>query len=250
MNPFFTSPNAITSIDNNGLYNQIGKDNVPILIGHGDSEISMWFLDEFSDNLASTEPRHIFYHSVRAGKQNIPASPTGQFYGYKGWEFIRACNIGLENYYKASLPEAIIHKYAAEARLFRGLFYADKVSKFGDVPWIERELNVDSEELYQERMSRENAMKNILADLSFACAHLPADWGDGNAPGRLNRWAALLLKSRVCLFEGTWRKYHRLPNPEKWLQEAVAAAHELITEGPYFIYKGETPQNSYTKLPF
>ncbi|NJN33834.1 MAG: hypothetical protein HC817_05870 [Saprospiraceae bacterium] len=56
--------------------------------------------------------------------------------------------------------------------------------------------------------------------MNFASTKLPDNWGDGGAPGRLNRWCALLVKSRVCLFEGTFRKYHKLPDATKWLEEA------------------------------
>ena len=39
--------------------------------------------------------------------------------------------------------------------IFLGVcFYADKVSKFGNVPWVERQLNIDSEELYAERHAK------------------------------------------------------------------------------------------------
>ena len=88
-------------------------------------------------------------------------------------------------------------------------------------------------------------MEKVLADLTFACEKLPADWGDGNAPGRLNRWAALLVKSRVCLFEGTWQKYHGGSNPDMWLQEAAAAAKELIENGPYSLYVTGDPEHDY-----
>jgi len=240
---FWNSENDLI-VYNNSLYNLMKDDNkVPILIGHGTYDIGRWFLDEFSDNYGSTEPRHNYYHAVRSGKHNIPSSP--EFYGYKGWDFVRACNVGLENYNNADIGQSTIDKYAGEARLFRGLFYADKVSKFGDVPWIEKELNIDSEELYAERTPREEAMEKVLADLNFACEKLPADWGDGNAPGRLNRWAALHEKSRVCLFEGTWRKYHGGTNANMWLQEAADAAKELIEDGPYKLYVTGDIKNDY-----
>jgi len=241
---FWRSENDLV-VYNNSLYN-LSRDNVnvPILIGHPNgSEIDMWFIDEFSDNLASTEARHTFYLSVRAGIQTVPSSP--QWYGYRGWNFVRACNVGLANYNRASIGQSVIDKYAAEAHLFRGLFYADKVSKFGDVPWVERELNIDSEELYAERTPRAEAMEKVLTDLTFACEKLPDDWGDGNAPGRLNRWAALLLKSRICLFEGTWQKYHGGTNANEWLQKAADAAKELIEDGPYNLYVTGDTANDY-----
>jgi hypothetical protein len=238
---------------NNRIYDQARNDNeVPILMAHDDGfdshRYGLWYLDEFADNIAPTHSRHTRYQQVRAGKHTVPSSP--QWFGYRdgGWSFIRTINIGLANYDKADIPQEAIDKYAAEARLFRGWFYADKVSKFGDVQWIDKELNIDSEELYAPRTPREDVMTNVLADLNFATEHLPDDWGDGGGPGRLNRWAALLVKSRVCLFEGTWRKYHGGGNPDMWLQEAADAAKELIDNGPYTLYSTGDPNHDYNAI--
>ena len=225
---------------NNSYYNLARDDNdVPILMGHHDGFSShrwgIWHLSGLSDDTAPRHSRHDFYQRVRAGKHQ--PEPGAMWFGYRGWDFVRAINVGMDNYGKADVSEAVRNKYIGEARLFRGWFYADKVSKFGNVQWVDRELNVlDEDILYGERDDREFVMDKVLEDLNFATEHMPDDWGDGNAPGRLNRWAALLVKSRICLFEGTWRKYHGGSNPEMWLQEAADAAMELIQNGPYELY--------------
>lgn len=233
---------------NNSLYDLARVDeHIPILMGHRDGfashYASIWYLDEFTDNMAPTHDRHSRYQQVRAGKHNPPSGP--QWFGYRGWNFVRAINVGLENYDKAEIDQEDIDKYAGEARLFRGWFYADKVKMFGDAPWIDRPLNVDSEELYAARTPREEVMAHVLEDLTFATESLPDDWGDGNAPGRLNRWCALLVKSRVCLFEGTWRKYHGGSDADMWLREAADAAKEIIDNGPYSLYNTGDPENDY-----
>jgi len=238
---------------NNRIYDLARNDNeVPILMAHDDGfdshRYGIWYLDEFADNIAPTHQRHTRYQQVRAGKHNIPSNP--EWYGYRdgGWGFIRTINIGLENYNNADIAQEVIDQYAAEARLFRGWFYADKVSKFGNVPWLDRELNIDSEELTAARTPREEVMTNVLADLNFATAHLPDDWGDGGGPGRINRWAALLVKSRVCLFEGTWRKYHGGADVDMWLQESVDAAREIMDNGPYTLYVTGDPSTDYNAI--
>jgi starch-binding outer membrane protein, SusD/RagB family len=240
---------------NNSIYDLAKDDNnVPIMMGVDDGFDSqkwgVWYVDEYTDNIAPRHPRHGQFQQVRAGRHNVPSSANGdgQWFGYKGWNFLRAINVGMDNYQKADIPQATIDKYVAEARLFRGWFYGDKVSKFGDVPWVDRELNVDSEELFAARTPREEVMANVLADLTFATENLPNDWGDGGAPGRLNRWAALLVKSRVCLFEGTWRKYHGGSNPDMWLQEAANAAKEIMDSGPYTLYSTGDPTTDYNAI--
>lgn len=247
---FWNTENDLV-VYNNSLYElSRNETNVSINFAHGSGfdshRYSPWYLDEFSDNATAMHPRHTRYMQVRAGKHN--ASPNSQWFGFRGWDFVRAINVGMDNYGKAKVPESVRNQYIGEARLFRGWFYADKVSKFGDVPYIETELNTESEELFAARMPREEAMEKILEDLTFAATYLPEDWGDGNAPGRLNRWAALLVKSRVCLFEGTWRKYHGGSNPEKWLNEAAAASKELIENGPYSLNITGNPDTDYNSF--
>lgn len=242
---------------NNGLYDlAMNEDNVPILMGHYSDwqgqYASFWYLDEYSDNLAPTHQRHDRYQQVRAGKHIIPTNP--QYFGWHdgGWAFIRTINVFMDNHGRAiesGVPQATVNKYAGEARLFRGWFYADKISKYGRAPWVETELNIDSEKLFAPLDSRETVMNKVLEDLNFATQWLPNDWGDGNAPGRLNRWAALLIKSRICLFEGTWRKYHGIgSDADMWLQEAASAAKELIDNGPYELYSTGDPENDYQAI--
>lgn len=236
---------------NNSLYDIARNDDqVPIMMGHFDGFNShwgsIWCQDEFSDNIAPRHERHNRFQEVRAGKHNVPSET--QWFGYKGWNFVRAINVGLDNYSQAEIAQEVIDKYAGEARLFRGWFYAEKVFKFGDAPWVDHELNVDSEELYAARTPRDEVMAHVLEDLNFASQNIPEDWGDGAGPGRMNRWAALLVKSRICLYEGTWQKYHGGSNPDMWFQEAAAAAKEIIDNGPYVLYNTGDPLNDYSAI--
>ena len=235
---------------NNSLYNMARDDNnVPILMAHDDGfnshRYSYWFLDAYADNIAPTHQRHTRYQQVRAGKHNVPTNSEWQ--GYHGWNFVRSINVGLANYDRADVAEEVVNKYAGEARLFRGWFYADKVQKFGDVPWVGKPLDTESEELFAARTPREAAMDSVLADLQFAAEHLPEDWGEGD-PGRLNRWAALAVLSRVALFEGTWRKYHGGSDPESWLRIAAEAAKEVMDNGPYSLYDTGNPESDYNAI--
>jgi len=244
----FWSTESDLEVYNNNFYDMARIDNeVPVMMGHHDGfnshRFSIWYLDEASDNIVADHSRHNRYKSLRAGIHVIPDNP--EWYGYAGWDFVRSLNIGLKNYDLASVSEEVKDKYRAEARLFRGWFYADKVSKFGDITLVEEELQPSSEELYGARTPREEVMASVLADLNFAIANIPESWGDGGNHGRLNKWIALQIKSRICLFEGTWRKYHGLSNPEMWLTEAANAAKELIDNGPFSLYTTGDPNNDY-----
>lgn len=92
-------------------------------------------------------------------------------------------------------------------RFFRAMEYADLVSQFGDVPWIETELTeAETEQLYKPRDSRTLVMDKVLADFRFAAENVRAS--DGVNGLTVNRNVVLAYMSRVFLFEGTWQKYH------------------------------------------
>ena len=241
------------AVYNNSLYDMArNDDNVPIFMGHDDGfdsqKYGIWYLDGYSDNTGPRHSRSNNFQRMRAGNETVPPTAGGQWFGYKGWNFLRGINVGMDNYDKAEVTEEVRNKYIGEARLMRGWFYADKASKFGNVQWVDTELNIDDEDiLYGARDDRDFVMGKVLEDINFAVANIPDDWGDGNAPGRINRWGALLVKARICLFEGTWQKYHGGSGADMWLTEAANAAKELMDSGPYSLYQG-APGGEYNEL--
>ncbi|HUX56171.1 MAG TPA: RagB/SusD family nutrient uptake outer membrane protein [Bacteroidales bacterium] len=256
---FWNSENDL-KVYNNGLYDMCMDhfNNTTILWGNGENmwsgnnsyNLNNWNLDCMSDNLTSGNSRHEYMFEIRAGVHIVKSGGSWrggeQWLRYQGFGLIRAINIGLANYSKAKVGQDIIDNYTAEARLFRGWHYADLCAKFGDANWIDKELSTDSEELTANRTPREEVMEKALADLEFACQKLPDSWNDGGAPGRINRWAALAITSRLCLFEGTWRKYHGGTDPNKWLQKAADAALELMQNSKYSLYSTGNTEHDYS----
>lgn len=176
----------------------------------------------------------------------VPASGGGWT-----WTALRNVNTLLGNIDKCEDEEAAV-KYSALARFFRAYFYFDKVKRFGDVPWYDKELFSSDEELYKARDSRELVMTNMLADIDYAIENLPAKEEETSSPFRVNRWAALALKARFCLYEGTYRKYHNVSldghDYAYYLEQAVKAAEELINGGKYHLYSTSNPEEDYLML--
>lgn len=229
-------------IYNNNLYALASNcASTGIMVSHStaNTDAMQLCVDFMSDNMATTHASRKFFNEIKSGLRPVPDNPD--IFGYQGWDFLRAVNFGLENYDRTQVTQTVKNKYIAEAKLFRGWFYGVKVQRYGDVQWIDKPLSTDSPELYGERTPRKTVMENVLNDLTFACENLPDDWGDGSTPGRMNRWCALLIKSRICLFEGTFRKYHNIEGYESWLTEARDAAYEIIQNGPYSLYKTSDP---------
>lgn len=171
------------------------------------------------------------YSAFLAGVRTVPASGGGW-----SWTTLRDINYFLENYRKAALDANTLNYYEGLAKFFRAWFYFDKIQLFGDVPWYSKPLNTTSSELYNKRDSRTLIADSILSDLNVAINWLGTD----RSPTRISKWTALALKSRFCLYEGTYRKYHThlgLENTaNKFLQECVDASSELIQNSGYTIY--------------
>ena len=167
------------------------------------------------------------------GNRTVPATA-----GTWSWTKLRDINVFL-HYSSNGTDEDIRLEYEGLARFFRAWFYFEKVKYYGDVPWVDKPIDASDPLLFEKgRDSRELVMQKVIEDLDFAIRYLPVE----KSVYRVTRWTALALKSRACLFEGTFRKYHGLGNFEDILNECAAASEQFISESGYGIYtSGTTP---------
>lgn len=174
--------------------------------------------------------------------------PTSLGSGGWNWSQLRNINYFIEKTQGANVQEDTKQEYIALAKFFRAWFYFKKVKAFGDVPWYSEALSTsDEEKLYKPRDSRITVMDSVVADLDYAIDYLP----ENQFKNRISKWTALALKSRISLYEGTWRKYHTeaaLPSAEKFLRESLAASTELLEDGPYSLYTTGNPEVDYFNL--
>lgn len=166
------------------------------------------------------------------------------------WTSLRNINYFLENNTSNNVSPSVRANYNGIARLFRAWFYFEKVQRFGDVPWIGRTLGVNDPLLYDKRDSRALVMDSVLADLDYAIANISTISEPTRT--RATRTVALALKSRICLFEGTFRKYHTGLNlyesADFWLQEAWESAEKIMDDNNYSLYQATDPTRSYGDL--
>ena len=107
------------------------------------------------------------------------------------------------------VDDATMKHYEGVGRFWRAWFYWDKVKTFGDVPWYDEPIDPDDDEqLYKGRDPRDYVMQKVLEDLDFAATWCSkaSKYVNTNV---INRYVALALKSRICLYEGTWRNVPR-----------------------------------------
>ena len=172
---------------------------------------------------------------------------------------------GTQNTITGTLED--IQHYIGEMYFLRASEYFKAYQKFGDFPIITRPLNDNKEELVEanKRSPRNEVARFILSDLDKAAALLEHKMMKTT---RINKDVALLLKSRVALFEGTWLKYFKgsafVPQGTNWpgaskeynanyqyplgnideeitwfLEQAMKASYEVAEK-----YKGKLTQNT------
>lgn len=200
-------------------------------------------LDGNSDNLilATFNPR-------LAGTRSVPSSGGGW-----SWGNVRSVNYFIANYHRVTANFESTRQYIGEAYFFRAYFYFNLLRDFGDIPWVNKPLAGDAEELYMPRTPRNVVMDSIVADLDKAIAYMK-NKGEASA-SRLNSQVAQLFKARVCLFEGTWEKHHAgTPfgvagsDGTKYLQLARDASKALIDSDLYDLYSEGSPDINYMRL--
>ncbi|NOR75090.1 MAG: RagB/SusD family nutrient uptake outer membrane protein [Draconibacterium sp.] len=173
-----------------------------------------------------------------------------------GFTNIREVNYFLVNSHKVSPLDDIAKHYIGEAYYSRAYIYFNLLRSFGDIPHIGDVLETDSEDLYKARDSRDYVATQIIADLDSAIVNLSWKGIGAAVAARINKEAALVLKTRVGLYEGSWEKYHGEKNTpfavsgndgSAFLQAAVEAGEMLIDKQGTNIYIGG-PEWEYSQL--
>lgn len=199
-------------------------------------------LENGSDNLFTESPHSsLMRHSISGAANETSGTWNG------GYNNIREVNYVLNSKDKLSPRNEIADHYIGEAHFIRAWHYFDLLQAFGGVPYIDIVVGTDSPELFKVRDSRDFIASKILQDLDSAIALL--NWkGSGEAkPPRINKESALLMKTRVALYEGSWEYYHGRKNtPFKvdgsdgtdFLNEVITAGDMLIDHQGTNIFQG------------
>ncbi len=201
-------------------------------------------LDFNSDNAVATN-----FNEILAGTRTLDGAPSISF------ARVRSINYFFDNYKRIEGNAALsdYKQYVGEAYFFRALIYFDLLRGWGDIQWFTSVPGTQSPELLQQRDRRNIVADNIIKDLDSAALYLQADKTDGAS--RVNKWMALLIQSRVALYEGTWEKYHAgspfgvaNAQPEKYFTKAVEATTAIMESGLYSLYSTGSPATDYYNL--
>lgn len=194
-----------------------------IIVSHGRWDYGIFGIDNHTDNQAGAEA----HNRYAEGLWKVPNTENSDW----SFEQIYRCNFFLDNVLKKYGEDingaentiagdlATIKHIIGEAYFLRACEYFKRYQLFGDFPIILRPLNDNVEELIEasKRMPRNEVARFILDDLDKAYTFLSAK---NLETTRINADVAMLLKSRVALFEGTWLKYFKgtafVPKGEGW----------------------------------
>jgi len=196
-----------------------------ILQSHSNSgnNYGIYGIDAGTDNQAASEASNIYTESL----WKVPYTESSDWYfGYiyqtnfliqNAMERYGDDVSGSQNTIGGTLSE--VQHYIGEAYFLRACEYFKRYWKFGDFPIVTEPLPDDKEVLIEanQRRPRNEVARFILSDLDKAIQFLSTT---DMSTTRINRDAALLLKSRVALYEATWLKYFNgtafVPNGEGW----------------------------------
>ena len=176
--------------------------------------------DASTDNLVrggSDNSTTLRYFSSSNGRFLVPAGQNTS----TAFSRIRICNYFFEQVLPkmeaGTLSGSDVNQYVGEMYVMRAQAYFYALRTFGDFPIIENVLPDDNDVLVEasKRAPRNEVARFILSDLDKAISLL----GNG-AKNRITKDLALLIKSRVALFEATFEKYHkgsgRVPGDPNW----------------------------------
>ena len=143
------------------------------------------------------------------------------------WTNIRNVNYWLSESLKSyeaktvSGSDATVRQYIGELYFLRAFAYFDLMQKFGDLPILKEPFEADEAMLVEadKRSPCNEVARFILSDLDEALNYLAKD-GFESRHTRISYDAAMLLKSRVALYEASWLRYFAgtpfVPGDAQW----------------------------------
>ena len=197
--------------------------------------------DQYADYMAKINVNNFYIGNWDSNQQGGWSSGD--------WAMLYNVNYFLKNMKGAApnVSEEVMKHYEGVGRFWRAWFYYDMVKTFGAVPWYDEPIDAEDEvALYKKRDNREYVMSKILEDLNFAAENCLTTAAYVNK-GVINGYIANAFKARVCLWEGTYRKYHQNdPSTDKpwtneygtgtdYLNACLAACNVIMESGKYSI---------------
>ncbi|WP_223833742.1 RagB/SusD family nutrient uptake outer membrane protein [Pedobacter riviphilus] len=182
---------------------------------------------------------------------SINNAVMGNWYGNWNYSRIRRVNDFIEKIPNAAIDNDSKKRFLAEARFIRAFEYFSLVKRYGGVPLVtkvqEYKTGDDVAGLIVQRSKEQDIYDFISTELDAVVNDLPEDYGNDPANAfRVNKYAALALKSRAMLYAASSAKYGTVQlnglvgiTPglaNAYWQKAMDAADLIIKSGKYELY--------------
>lgn len=190
-------------------------------IGYYDAEVNNWYgwlpklqnngnIEGLADRDRDSDLASGLGGDISASKMTQPEKNNKYNSYYSNIRSINYLEYYAARYYKGAQSD--LDRHRAQARFFRAyqswLFFRD----FGPGTIVREVLDPSSAQVTAARNTRDEFVDFMIEDLEWAIAsgQLPkeADIRKTDKEGRITISAANALLGRICLFEGTWQKYH------------------------------------------
>lgn len=125
---------------------------------------------------------------------------------------------------KENTAGSVLTSIEAQARFARAYQYSRLITHFGDVPFLNSNVSLDSAYQYT-RTPKDSILQFVFTELDYAAANLPATYS-GSEDQRWTKGAALAIKARTALYMGQWAV----------AAEAAKGVMDLAAQGVYALY--------------
>ncbi|MFD2744299.1 MULTISPECIES: RagB/SusD family nutrient uptake outer membrane protein [Sphingobacterium] len=182
------------------------------------------YADAMTDN-AYTKVPSSHNQAIGNGAYSTADNYVRSVWGYR-YSGIHQCNQLLDNLDRIpGLSDELRNRYRGEALFIRAYHYFELYSKFGDIPFVTHVISIaDSKTV--SRTAKSEVVSALLNQLSEVIDnnYLPVSYDSENT-GRITRWAAMGLKARILLFEGSSRFNEIIPITNRIINEGGFALH-------------------------
>lgn len=123
-------------------------------------------------------------------------------YWMSAYQVINRANNILSQIPEIEMNPSLKERILGEARFFRAMGYFNLVKSFGGVPLV-LEPTTSTDNLEIPRSSEDEIYQQVIDDLTLAIDDLPESY-DSEDYGRVTKWGALGVLSRVYLYHQEW----------------------------------------------
>lgn len=150
------------------------------------------YTDFKTEDCLTTNSVYVYQGSPNAVRELVD---SGWDFGFGDFGTVRRCNLIIEKVAASPIDEKSKTELIAEGKMLRAMTYYYQAKHTGRVIWVDRVLTEEDDFNLGLTSTIKESYDYILKDLDDAIAGLPTE----SKAGRLNKNAALALKSEVCL---------------------------------------------------